>query len=184
MKIKDWTVIEPAKQGGSMLPPGGYVVRITDVEDVPSREYLRFTYDIAEGEHAGHYSDDFGKNNPYTHQFVRSYTDRASAFFSQFLEALELSNRGRFSVAEWSKRCDEREMIGLEIGVVLQLEQFTNGKGEDKRRLNGAAFYAAQDIRNGDYKALPDLDNRKGSGDVAKADADTADLYAGDIPFL
>ena len=65
MKVKAWNLIEEST-GGSKLPVGGYVIKILDVEDVPSREYLRITYDIAEGEHAGHYSDSFGKQNAWS----------------------------------------------------------------------------------------------------------------------
>ena len=46
MKVKAWNLIEESA-GGSKLPVGGYVIKILDVEDVPSREYLRITYDIA-----------------------------------------------------------------------------------------------------------------------------------------
>ena len=47
-----WTEVSAAGTS-SMLPAGGYVAKIVDVEDVESREYLRFTYDIAEGPQKG-----------------------------------------------------------------------------------------------------------------------------------
>ena len=46
-------------------PAGGYVVRITNVEDVAGREYLNVVYDICEGDYAGFYSDDFGRRNDW-----------------------------------------------------------------------------------------------------------------------
>ena len=178
MKIKNWTLIEESA-GGSKLPVGGYVIRILDVEDVPSREYLRITYDIAEGEHAGHYSDAFGKQNAWSHQFVRSYKDTAEGMFKAFLKRLEESNVG-FNIEAWQARgCNEREFVGLEVGIVLQTEQYTNNKGEDKERLEMVGVYASQDIRNGDFKLPEPKDNRlKDQYEGAPAVS-----YGDDLPF-
>ena len=180
MKIKNWTIIDPAAEGGSKLPAGGYVVRITGVEDVPSKQYLWIEYDIAEGDYAGHYSDDFAKSHPYVHRFSRSYKDSAERFFRAFLDALEVSNRGKFDVATWQERSDEGEFVGLLVGIVLQDELYTNTKGEDKERLNVCKVLAAQDIRNGDYTVPPAKDSREGGG--ASAPASTS-AYS-DIPFM
>ena len=49
MKKIDWNNVEEAKDG--RLPAGGYICGITSVEDVANSEYLRFEYDIAEGEY-------------------------------------------------------------------------------------------------------------------------------------
>ena len=53
----NWAEVEPAGTS-KVLEPGGYVAQITAVEDVESREYLRFTYDIAEGACKGFFADD------------------------------------------------------------------------------------------------------------------------------
>lgn len=157
----NWTLVDEASTGGGQLPVGAYVARITDVEDHPRDEYLLVTWDVAEGEHAGHYSDDFGRKNPYTHQFRRYYSEKSAPFFKAFLVALEQSNRGRFSVEEWSSRQDEREFVGLEIGVLVQTRQYTNTKGEDKSVNEVRETCAAQDVRNGDYRMPAPLDQRK-----------------------
>ena len=184
MKIKNWTLIEESA-GGSKLPVGGYVIKITDVEDVPSREYLRITYDIAEGEYAGHYSDAFGKQNAWAHQFVRSYKDTAEGMFKAFLNRLEESNkvsRG-FTVAGWSERSDERDLVGLTLGAVIQKRLYTNDKGEDKEALEVAGVYAAQDIRNGDFKIPEPRDVREQVTAKPKAQAVAPSAYDEDIPF-
>ena len=183
MKIKNWTLIEESA-GGSKLPVGGYVIRILDVEDVPSREYLRITYDIAEGEHAGHYSDAFGKQNAWSHQFVRSYKDTAEGMFKAFLKRLEESNVG-FNIEAWQARgCNEREFVGLEVGIVLQTEQYTNNKGEDKERLEMVGVYASQDIRNGDFEVPEPRDVREQVAAKPKPQAQaSASVYDADIPF-
>ncbi len=185
MQIKNWTLIEEST-GGAKLPVGGYVIKITGVEDVPSREYLRLTYDIAEGEHAGHYSDSFGKQNAWSHQFVRSYKDAAEGMFKAFLNRLEESNKVShgFTVAKWTERSDERDFVGLELGVVIQKRLYTNDKGEDKEALEVAAVYAAQDIRNGDYTIPEPRDLRETVDEKPKAQAQpAASAYDEDVPF-
>lgn len=160
MKVKNWTLIDPVTTGNGKLPAGGYVARITAVEDVPSKEYLWVEFDIAEGEYAGHFSDDFAKSRPYIHRFSRSYKDSAEGFFSAFLVALEESNRNRFSVEQWQRTCDEHALVGLEIGIVVQTELYTSNTGEDKERNEVVGIYATQDIRNGDYKLPEPKDSR------------------------
>lgn len=179
MKIKNWTMVEPASEGGSKLPAGGYVVTITGVEDVPSKDYMWIEYDIAEGEYAGHYSDEYAKAHPYVHRFSRSYKQTAERFFRAFLDALEVSNRGKFDVAKWQQKSDEAEFIGLQVGIVLQDELYTNKYGDDKERLNVAKIMAAQDIRNGNFTVPPAKDSREGGGASAPASASAYD----DIPF-
>ena len=177
MKPKNWAGVEESTPF-EKLPAGGYVIRIVGVEDVPAKEYLNIVYDVAEGEHAGFYSDDFGKRNPWAHRFVRSYKETAEGMFKAFLMRLEESNRN-FSIANWQVHSDERAFIGLELGIVLQLEQYTNDKGEDKERLEVVGVYASQDIRNGDFKLPPVKDSRKG----VPGNDGAADPYANTDPY-
>ena len=177
MRVMNWTDVEESTPF-EKLPAGAYVVTITDVEDVAEKEYLNIVFDVREGEYAGFYSDDFGRNNPWAHRFVRSYKETAEGMFKAFLTRLEESNRG-FSVAAWQRTCDPRAFIGLEVGIVLQIELWTNDKGEDKSRMECVGVYAAQDIRNGDYKLPPVKDSRK---DVPGGRPAKAELYD-DVPF-
>lgn len=178
MRALNWEAVEESTPF-SKLPAGGYVIEIKDVEDVADREYLNIVYDIKEGEFSGFYSDDFGKQNPWAHRFVRSYKDSAAGMFKQFLARLEDSNP-KFSISEWQKRSDERELVGLELGIVLQNELYTNNQGDDKERLNVVGVYAAQDIRNGDFK-LPEVKDKRTSVGGA-APAASSDPYD-DVPF-
>lgn len=168
MKVKNWELIEESAVG-EKLPAGGYVVRIVDVNDVPEKEYLWIVYDILESnvdgklstDHAGHYGDDFGKQNPWAHRFTRSYKDSAEGMFKAFLSRLEESNRGKFDAKAWQGKSDEREFVGLELGVVLQTRYYTNEKGEDKEALEVRGVYASQDIRSGDFKVPAPNDKRE-----------------------
>lgn len=176
MKVGNWNLIEEA---GSFvkLPVGGYVLRIVDVKDNSNGEYLEIVYDIAEGPFAGHYAAD----DDWRHTFRKYYGGKAAGFFKAFLNRLEESNRGRFTVDRWTINCNEREFIGLEIGGLIQERYYTNQQGEDKTVLEVADTVAAQDIRNGDYKLPAPRDMREKISPAVSSFTPTFDTA--DVPF-
>lgn len=173
-KNTKWTEVSAAGSS-NMLPAGGYVARITDVEDVESKEYLRFTYDIAEGEHKGFFETD---DRVYVHQFVRSYKEKATGFMKQFLDFVEASNDG-FSLDGWNS--DPNDLKGKLVGILVQREDYTNRDGEDRARMNVEGFAKADDIRNGRYKLPEPKDSREGKPSGA-ADSGKS-VYDADLPF-
>ena len=184
MKVKNWVFTESRAGGNSMLPAGGYVCRIAGVEDVASREYVWVVYDVAEGEFAGRYAN-MGADEAWKHRFTRSYKDSAESMFEDFLSRLEESNRGRFSVAEWSARgCNPQAFVGLEIGLVFGVEQYTKNNGDDATRTVVSYVTAAQDIRNGDFK-VPAPKDRREKVETAPTAAPSAggSIYDEAIPF-
>lgn len=180
MKVKNWEFVEQRKPS-SMLPAGGYVCKIVDVEDVPSKEYLWIVYDVCEGEYEGVYSG-MGEDEKWKHRFTRSYKSSCEDMFADFLSRLQESNRGSFDVQAWSRRgCYEHDLIGLEIGLVFGEEQYTSNKGEDKVRTVVSYVTAAQDVRNGDFKT-PKPKDRRTQADGA-ADSKPGSVYDEAIPF-
>lgn len=182
MKIGNWTTVEAASiGGGEQLEAGGYVVRICKVEDHPEDEYLDLIIDIAEGEHANMYAG-LSAADDWRHTYRRYYGDNAASFFKQFLDALEISNRGRFEIATWEKKCDEQEFVGLELGVIFQKRLYTkkSGKnaGKDGWSLNWFASIPAQDIRNNEFTVPADDDQREKG--AASTSTSTGAVY-GDI---
>ena len=173
-KNTKWTEVSAAGSS-SMLPAGGYVARITDVEDVESKEYLRFTYDIAEGDCKGFFETD---DRVYVHQFVRSYKEKASGFMKQFLDCVEGSNAD-FKLEGWDS--DPNDLVGKLVGIVVQREDYTNNDGEDRARMNVEGFAKADDIRNGRYKLPEPKDSREGGGAGKPAQGGT--VYDADLPF-
>ena len=173
-KNTKWTEVSAAGSS-TMLPAGGYVARITAVEDVEGKEYLRFTYDIAEGEHKGFFEAD---DRVYVHQFVRSYKEKASGFMKQFLDCVEGSNAD-FKLEGWDS--DPEDLVGKLVGIVVQREDYTNEAGEDRARMNVEGFAKADDIRNGRYKLPEPKDSREGGG--AGKPAQDGTVYDADIPF-
>lgn len=186
MRIKNWNMIEESTPG-TMLEPGGYVCRITAVQDVPEKEYLWIVYDVTEGDKAGIYNG-LGVSDDWKHRFTRSYKDSAEGMFKAFLNRLEESNkRGPrpFNVDQWQVYCDERQLVGLEVGLVFGKELYTNDKGEDKERTVVSYVVASQDIRNGDFK-VPDVKDRRenpAASRPASAPAVGGSIYDEDTPF-
>ena len=80
--------------GFTPLPEGAYVVEIVAVMDNEEREYLEVTFDVAEGEYAGYYSDEWGVAHPYAHQIKVSYKEKALGMLKGWLDALTASNPG------------------------------------------------------------------------------------------
>ena len=179
MKKKTWTAVEAASSCGSRLTPGGYVLVIQEVEDNPSREQLTVTYDVAEGDSKGHYSDDFGLSNKWAHQTKVTYSDKAARFFKVFLDALEASNP-TFDTARWEQLCDEQQFVGLLVGCVFQERLYTGRDGKDKTALRAYEFKPANDIRAGRFEVPDPMDDRTGG---APASTSAGDGVYTDIPF-
>ena len=176
-KSKNINWAEVTSVGGSrMIPANGYVAVITAVEDVESKEYLRFTYDIAEGEFKDFFKTD---DRVYTHQFIRSYKENSAGFMKQFLERIESSNDG-FKLDGWS--CEPSDLVGKLVGVIIQREDYTNKDGEDRARMNVEGFASATDIRNGRFKLPDPKDSREKREDAHPADGTS--IYDADIPFV
>lgn len=150
MKALDLTNVQ-ATQGGEFARPtaGGYVIGIVSVEDVPEKEYLKISYDIAEGEFKNYYYDMKQRTGYDLPVMYKSYKDKALGFFKAFLDAVAASNPGY----TWNN--DERTLTRKLVGCVLREEEYRNRDGEIKVSLKPEVFYPAADIRAGKFEALP-----------------------------
>ena len=155
MQATNWNEVEEAQEFENPTA-GGYVCRIIDVKDVPERQYLLVTLDIAEGKFTDRGKElqertgaDWGYYVAY-----RSYKESARSFFKSFLVALEKSNK-RFKANKFNN--NEKELIGLLVGVVLQEEEYVGQDKETKApkkktRLRVANTIDANLIRAGKFK--------------------------------
>lgn len=184
----DWTKVEPMQEGRRGLPAGGYVIRISKVENVAAKNYLLIEYDVAEGEHAGYYKDLSDRFGFWGGSFVRSYNQKASGFFKGFLDAVEKSNPGVTLATPYG--VDETRLIGLIVGVVLREEEYIKNNGETGTRLRVKEVMEVDRIRKGDFTVPEKL--RLGnapSADAAPAVIDTTqsnidfDQVTEDLPF-
>jgi len=135
MKRLDMTNV---KEAGSFSRPeaGAYICIITKVEDISSKEYLKVTYDIAEGEHKGYYSD-MRENHPdwlWAGAYTKSYKPTALSMFKRFCSAVSKSN-GNFVFDGGQVNADEKTLVGKLIGLLFQEEEYYGNDGELKTRL-------------------------------------------------
>ena len=187
MRSFNWNSIQSSSDGGfTPLPAGPYVARIVGMTDNESREYVEVVFDIAEGEHAGYYSDDWGKSHPYAHHFFMSYKDSALGMLKGRLEAIAKSNPGFDPFAAWDAgRLDI--FANRLVGVNLQEEEYERNDGETGTRLNVCQVVDAQLVRDGKVKPRdkkPLGGGRVGGGKVATASPSfAASAYGASIPF-
>ena len=145
------------------VKPGGYVCGITAVEDVPSKEYLRIEYDIAEGNLKNYYRNLYNSKGFWLGNFIRSYKDSALPFFKAFITAVEQSNMGY----HWNN--DEKTLTRKLIGLVLGEEEYKANDGSVKTRLYVARVTSAEKIRKGDF-TVPPLKKLAGTTSQVSAD--------------
>ena len=182
MRSVNWNNITASSDGGfTPLPAGPYVARLTELTDNESREYVEVVFDIAEGEHAGYYSDDWGKSHPYAHHFFMSYKDSALGMLKGRLDALAKSNPGFDPEAAWNAgRLDM--FVNRLVGINLQEEEYKRNDGETGTRLNVCQVVDAQLVRDGKVKprAKKSLSGGGSSPTTTKSDFVP---YDGPIPF-
>lgn len=181
MRSVNWSSVQASSDSGfTPLPAGPYVARITEMTDFPSREYVEVVYDIAEGEHAGYYSDDWGKSHPYAHHFFLSYKDSALGMLKGRLEAIAASNPGFDPFAAWDAGRTDMFVRRI-VGINLQEEEYRRNDGEVGTRLNVCQIVDAQRVRDGNVKAR---EKKTLDGKAAPKAAQAQAVYSSvEIPF-
>jgi len=135
---------------GSRLAAGGYVVRITSVEDVIDKEYLIVEYDIAEGNNKGYFKSLFESKGFWGGSCIRSYKETALPMFKRFCSAVTKSNAGY--LFDGNTNADEKTLVGKIMGVVLQEEEYKKNNGDIGTRLVVNYECDADKIRKGEFK--------------------------------
>lgn len=187
----------PSTGGGEYkkMPAGGYVVQIQAVRtegesygkiiNYPEEKmYVKLIYDIAEGEFAGKYSDEYwaGPDKDYGHVIYLSWKNMNA--FKGSVQAIEESNPGfefmpAFKADQWGL------FVGLKVGIVIGEEEYLANDGNVKTRYTMARMKSVQDIRDGKFrvpklKTLDSSTSPSGSGQDEQAPIDTYD----DVPFM
>lgn len=135
MKKLDMTNVQEAGES-KRLPAGAYICKITNVQDVPNKEYLKVTYDIAEGEYAGYYTT-LRSDHPdleWSGAYVKSYKTAALPMFKRFCSAISKSNSG-FVFDGGSINSDESTLKGKVLGLVFREEEYYSNSGDIRTRL-------------------------------------------------
>jgi len=144
MRAIDWNNVQEAGDF-ERLPPNGYICRITAVQDVPEKEYLKLEYDIADSKYAGYFQDGFARFGFWSGSFIRSYKETAQGFFKSFLTAIKESNQG------FVFNNDETALRGKRIGLVLGEEEYTKKDGTIGTRLYVDQTRTVQTIVDGKF---------------------------------
>ena len=164
MRNVNWGSVTATADGGDFKrpAPGGYVARLVSLEDNDAKQYVEAVFDIAEGDFANYYSDDWGQSHPYAHHFFMSYKDTALGML-----------KGRLDM--FTNRL---------VGINLQEEEYEYN-GEVKTRLNVCQVVPVQDVRDGKVKPrdTKKLDGGGAPSTTPAVVAPAANVYSGPIPF-
>ena len=192
---------EASTGGGeyTRMPAGGYVAVIQAVrvegEDGYGRkisypeekQYVKFIYDVAEGDFAGKYSDEYwaGPDKDYGHQIYLSWKNMGA--FKGNVKAFEESNPGfdfmaAFNADQWML------FIGKKVGIVLGEEEYMANDGSVKTRYTFPRLKSVEDIHAGRFKVPPlkKLDGGDSSTSASSSGQDEqvpTSVYDDDIPF-
>lgn len=172
MKTIDWNNVKAASGGFEKLPAGGYVCGITAVEDFESKEFLKFEFDIADGENKNYYRKIYEQNGKWVASFVKSYKDKALGYFKQMLECFEASNKG-FEINSNDENRFKRKLIGLVLGYEEYETTDKNGNPVVREKLIVDRILPVADIKAGKFE-IPELKKLKGS---TTAKASTTDKF-------
>lgn len=146
MKNVNWNEVQTS---GTRLAPGGYVCGITTIEDVEDKEYLKFEFDIAEGEFKNYYRALKDSKGFWGGSFIKSYKDTALGFFKQMLTCFEKSNNG------FKFNNNPQEFKRKYIGLVLGEEEYCKSDGTINKRLYVDSFKSVDEIRKGEFTVPP-----------------------------
>lgn len=154
-RIENWDNIKE-NSGFEKLSPGGYIVKILNVVDVPEKEYLKISFDIEEGEKKGFFTKAYKEDTrqdkkwPNAGSFIRSYKTTAESMFKGFINAVENSNGG------FKYDFDESALKNKKVGIVVALEEYQNQKGQVRERTYVSAVRSVDTIKKGDF-TVPEL---------------------------
>lgn len=191
-KIDEKAYNEAAESTGggiSQMEPGVYRLRIMairtagkdrdgkDVDYINDKQYVKLIYDVASGEHAGRYSDDYyaGEDRDYAHCDYLSWKNLG--FLKSKLNILTETNPGFDAKAAFDGDNWE-QFIGRDFYVLMDGTVDTNDRGYDRWILDIGQWLHEDDAVCGNHREPKITDNR-----TAVPDTSTSAVYD-DIPFM
>lgn len=182
---------ESSGGGISQMMPGAYILRIQAVRTEGTtrsghwtsdqKQYVQLVYDVAEGEFAGKYSDEYftdamgrvDADKDYMHVHYLSWKNMG--YLKKQLRVLSESNPGFDARAAFE--ADKWEMfVGKLFGAVLDGEVDTNDRGYDRWRLSVGDIVTVQDVRSGNCRD-PKVEDKRTPAAPAPSTYD-------DVPFM
>jgi len=119
----------PSATNSTDLAPGGYLARITSVFHESDKQRFVLTFDIATGDHAGHFAQ-----TPipldWTHALYESYAPDRMAYTRRDVGCIAKSNPAADVYSIWNS--DPAGLKGLLVAVVLSYRESVDCYGEDE----------------------------------------------------
>lgn len=182
MKQVDLTNVQEASSGFQRHPAGPYICKITAVEDLPEKEYLRVSYDIAEGEYAGYYAKG-REDHPdwaWYGSYVKSYKEKALPMLKRFCSAVSKSN-GKYVFDAGSVNSDEKTLVGKKVGLLFGEEEYYGNDGELKTRLYVYSEFPVDKLAD---QKIPNIKKLKEEAPKTDSDGFLSAEDDDEIPFL
>lgn len=178
--------------GIPQLPKGGYIAKILDCKEESKNGYswLAFSFDIAEGEHKGHFAEQYRANTNENKRWRGTYNafipDEASQYYDENLNKfktmianIEESNPGYHW--DW----DETKLKGKLIGVIFGEKEFLTQNNDVVIVTECRGIRSVDCIKNGKFK-MPALKTLSGAPSVSTAKTSSLDSMLDDdddLPF-
>lgn len=182
MKQLDLSNVQAIQEGSyRQIVPGGYVCRITKVEDMPFNpttgkgDFLKVEFDIAEGDFAGYFGEQYQQFGKWRGILYRSYGQNSLGMFKGFIKAIEESNPGY----QW--QWHEETLVGKLIGVVFGEEEYVDRTYHTAVSVKPRQIRSVQAIRAGDFK-IPAI-KKLNSTQAAQVQQVEQDTQAGYTPI-
>lgn len=134
------------------ITPGQYICKITDVQDVDDKEYLKIWFDIVKGDFADAFKAQEERTGQWPSQGIMywSYKSSAQRFYASKITAIEKSNdgykyqlfeesklKGKYFVANFGEEeyLDGDELkVSLKVQEVRSLQALKDGKIKTPKR--------------------------------------------------
>lgn len=171
--IKEYELINEAGEY-RRLPAGIYGAVITNVVDVPDKEYLEVYCDIAKGEYKDYFKTLVANGLKDTSRSIRSYKTNALPFFKAFITAVEKTNPNYHW--DW----DEKKLIGKNVIAVFGEEEYLDNEGNVKVGTKVVEFRSLEAFKEGKIK-VPEL--KKLPEQVSESKVETVLLDDDELPF-
>ena len=197
-ELKGFETAKVITGGVPQLPKGGYIAKILDCKEETSASgytWLAFSFDISEGEHKGHFAEQYRANINENKKWRGTYNafipDENSQYYEENLNKfktmianIEESNSGYHW--DW----DETKLKGKTIGVIFGEKEFETENGDVIILTECRGFRSVDCIKNGKFK-MPALKTLNGGAKKASsqssASANTTDFTVidsdDDLPF-
>ena len=193
-QLKGYETAKVITGGVPQLPKGGYIAKILDCKEESSAtgyKWLAISFDISEGEHKGHFAEQYRANTNENKKWRGTYNafipDESSQYyednlnkFKTMISNIEESNPGYHW--DW----DETKLKGKLVGVIFGEKEWESDNNGVIIITECRGIRSVDCIKNGKFK-MPALKTLSGTSSVSAATSSQASFSAvdddDDLPF-